>query len=505
MTPRHTCEVCGRRARRRCPTLEAYICTRCCGAKRGPDFGCPADCEFYPFGIAGYDLWLNLNDTLILKMIKRVVGEVGEYHFESVMSSFPTVGLTSPQDQDDAAYLAVLHCLVVERDGEGKTRAERWEAEGWAGLRPDEALMMKYQSGAFVTVTEIQRVLDHQRTECVDLFDPERTPFIIVDRSLAGRATRFDRILGWMTHYPHFSRPGLVCHEVPQLVYQELLDRIWESAEEEGYARDEGGYKAYMSENLSGLIEFLFEMPREKMRAIFKSMDSFHCVGTYDITGSREEIRRILEDRPDFEWGDREPDEGDSPEVDHYDWMRLGESQEIEKEMPSAFRHEAGSDLVGGVGKIKLCEEKLIFEAFTKRLYGFGKEMIQRYFGKQVELVDEEISEIAGKIADMYEDEDYTREREPGDASSEAIPPEVRAELSKRLYEEHYTRFLDDPVPALDGMTPREASGRPDARTMLVELMKGHIHDIERMNKDDGTDISIDFVLRELGLDELLG
>jgi hypothetical protein len=35
--------------------------------------------------------------------------------------------------------------------------------------------------------------------------------------------------------------------------------------------------------------------------------------------------------------------------------------------------------------------------------------------------------------------------------------------------------------------------------------MKEHIHEIETMNKEDGTDINIDFVLNELGLDELLG
>jgi len=504
MTTSYTCEVCGRRARRSCPAVKAYICTRCCGSKRGTDFGCPADCEFYPFGIAGYDLWLNLNEVLTLKIVKRVISDVGEFHFESVMSSFPTAGLSSRQYQDDAVYLAAFHCLLVERDGEGKTLAHRWEADGWAGLKPDEALMMKYQSGASVTVTEIQKVLDHQRTECIDVFDPERTPFVIVDRSLAGRATRFSRILGWLTHYPHFSKLGQVCHVVPELVYRDLLAFIRESADEEGYVLDQGGHKAYMMENLSGLIEFLFEMPREKMKAIFDSMDSFHCVGMYDITGSREDVRRMLEDKPDFEWNDREPDEGDPPEVEYYTWMRRGESQEIEKEMPSAFRHEAGSEWVGGLGNIKLYEEKLIFEAFTKRLYNFGKDMIQCYFGEQVRLVDEEISEIAGRVADMYDDEDHAQERRPAGLSPEAIPPEVLAEISKKFYEEHYTRFMDEPVPALGGMTPREASGRPDARPMLIELMKGHINNIETKNKEDGTDISIDFVLKELGLDELL-
>ncbi len=226
MTIKSICKVCGRRARRRCPAIEAYICTRCCGSKRGTDFGCPVDCEFYPFGIAGYNLWLNLNDALALKIARRVMSEVGEFQFQSVLNCFPAGGASSREDWRGSAYLAVLHCLLVKRGGDGKTLANRWEADGWAGLRPDEALMMEYQSRAFVTVTEIQRVVDHQRTECIDIFDAERTPFIIVDRSLAGRAARFSRILGWLTHYPHFSKLGQFCHEVPQLVYQEFLDLI---------------------------------------------------------------------------------------------------------------------------------------------------------------------------------------------------------------------------------------------------------------------------------------
>jgi hypothetical protein len=438
-------------------------------------------------------------------MLKRVVGGVGRLRFESVMTSFPVVGLGSGGHEDEAPYLAALHCLLAERDSNGKTLADRWEAEGWEGLRPDEARIMKYQSQAFVTVTEVQKVLDHQRTECIDIFDAEKALFIVVDRALARQATRFSRILGWLTHFPHFSKFGQVCHGVPQMAYRELLDFINESADEGGYPDDDEGRKAYMTENLSDILEFLAVAPREKMKALLERMDSYHCVGTYEIVGRREEIRRVLEAKPDFAWHDREPDEGEPPEVEYYDWRRVGESQEIEKEMAPPFRKQPGSEWVGGVGNLKLYERKLVFEAFTKKLYYFGKEMIQRYFGKRLRFLDEEISEIAGKVADMYEDEDYARAEGSRGFSPGGIPPEIQAELKEKFYEEHYTRFLDDPIPALDGLTPREAAGMPDARPMLVELMKDHIQNIDQMNREEGSKVNIDFVLKELGLDELLG
>ncbi|MFH1313706.1 MAG: hypothetical protein ABIJ00_10850 [Candidatus Eisenbacteria bacterium] len=505
MAMQTVCKVCGRRGRRRCPATGDHICAQCCGSRRGTEFGCPADCEFYPFAVAGYDLWLSLSEALPPKVVRRVRSEVSEFHFRSVLNRFLSTLSGYEEHGGSATYLASNHCVFAERDGQGKTLADRWETDGWAGLRPDEAVMMEYQSRSFVTVTEIQRVVDHERVECIDVFDARKTPFTLVDRATAAHATRFSRFLGWLTHYPHFSKLGQVSLEVPQMVYREFLDRILEYAHEEGYADDERGLKACMTEHLADLMRLLVDMPREKMKSVFKSIDAYHCVGTYDIAGHRKAIKRILEAKPDFERDDRDPDEGDPPGVEYYDWLRLGESQAIESEMDPAFRHAPGSELVGGVGRIRLYEDRLVVEAFTRKLFDFGKAMILHYFGRQAKLLDDEISEIAGNIADSYEDEDNVEELEPGGPSAEQIPPEVQAEMMKKFYEERYTRFLDEPVPALDGMTPREASRRPEARPMLIELMKDHLSGIESMNRDEGADISIDFALKELGLEELLG
>ena len=172
--------------------------------------------------------------------------------------------------------------------------------------------------------------------------------------------------------------------------------------------------------------------------------------------------------------------------------------------MAPHFRHEPGGEWVGGVGNIKLYEDKLVFEAFTKRVYGLGKKMLERHFGKLVKFVDEEISDMAGAIADTYEDEDYGGEPAPRDRAQDAIPPEVRIAVMTKFYEERYARFLDEEIPALDGMTPREASAKPEARRMLIDLMKEHINGIDRVNREEGTDISLDSLLEELGLDELI-
>jgi hypothetical protein len=52
-------------------------------------------------------------------------------------------------------------------------------------------------------------------------------------------------------------------------------------------------------------------------------------------------------------------------------------------------------------------------------------------------------------------------------------------------------------------MSPREAAKDLTMRPILLELMKEHIHGIEDQSKKQGLQISIDWVLEELGLLEL--
>jgi len=504
MVKRIVCEFCGKRAKRYCPAVEANICPLCCGMKRGTEIECTADCRFFPFSPAGYDGWLKIDLALIPKVISHVVGEVGEMHLRSVLDSFPLEAGASPESGEDLLYFGIQHCLLVERDAKGRTLTDRWAANGWAGLRPDEAMMMQYRSASFVTVVEIQRVVDSQTLECIDLFDPEGRPFTVVDRSLAAGLTRFSRILGWLTHYPHFSKLGHCCHEIPQIVYREFIDHIQRRAGEVPDVAGGADCRGYATANLAELLSALFQMPREKMKAMFETMDSNHCVASYEIGGDHEEVRRILEAKPEFAWEDRDPDEGDPPETEYYGWQRLGESQEIEKDMPAAFRTVPGSEWVGSLGNLKLTEDRLVFETFSRQKFEFGSKMIERYFGGLVRQVDEKVTEMARQIARGWDEEgNRPGGRRDDDLAGESIPPAVRAELTEKFYADYYAKFIDDPIPALDGMTPREASRDPGARQRLVELMKEHVHSIAQMNREQSCNVSIGPLLEELGLYEL--
>jgi hypothetical protein len=79
-------------------------------------------------------------------------------------------------------------------------------------------------------------------------------------------------------------------------------------------------------------------------------------------------------------------------------------------------------------------------------------------------------------------------------------PAEVEAEARAR----HYRSFLENPVPALDGLTPRQAAQDPARRPKLIRLLKQWVREHDEENLRTGRNDDINWLLRELGLVEII-
>jgi hypothetical protein len=64
--------------------------------------------------------------------------------------------------------------------------------------------------------------------------------------------------------------------------------------------------------------------------------------------------------------------------------------------------------------------------------------------------------------------------------------------------------FLGQPVPTLDGRTPREAAGDPLLRPKLIRMLKNRVRAHDEQNLRTGRTDDINWMLRELGADEIL-
>ncbi len=498
-----SCPMCGSKGKRVCPSLNGGICSSCCGLHRVSKINCPPDCAHNPFGPGQYDAFLAVERSFDAKAMECIMKHYGRNHVQEVVCS------TMWQDEDRDAQQAIVIgnaiylLLFFRKDPQGKMLADLWREAGCTGLTNDERIVLEARSKASATVVEIQRVMDRQAMQCVDLLSPEKGVFIVLDRSSAARAIRFSTIMTWVDHYPAFSRFGAGGGVIPENVLDAFLDNLKKKAGREYGKPDFAAMKRYLSEHFGECIDGVGILARDWRKSMLQNMDFFQCIGTYRICGDIRQILTVLEQKPEFEKDEEENDEKKYPGAKIYDWVRRGDSKVIENSMPFAFRHGGEDEGVGSLGILRLYQDRLEVEAFSKKKYAFAKKMTEKYFGKEVSFQREKIVDVAKQMAEHDPEEREDEEKKETKAGSGKLPPEIERKLLSQFHEKHYQKFLDSPVPALRGMTPRAASLDPASRPLLIDLMKGHVRNLEAQNKERGLKLSLDSVLDELGLPEL--
>jgi hypothetical protein len=116
-----------------------------------------------------------------------------------------------------------------------------------------------------------------------------------------------------------------------------------------------------------------------------------------------------------------------------------------------------------GLGRVALERHRLAFEATSRPRAERGRAMIETLCGGAVTY-----------RATSYEDVGQAARRRPAPThAAPEIPPDVEAAVVGQFYEEHYRKWFDEPVNALDGRTPREAAGIKSVHPQVISLLKG--------------------------------
>jgi hypothetical protein len=155
-----------------------------------------------------------------------------------------------------------------------------------------------------------------------------------------------------------------------------------------------------------------------------------------------------------------------------------------------AWLEDAGA-FQRSVGTIVVEDRRVVFETTSQRRAQRGKEFLQRLLGDAVSF---------RVIA--YEDVGRALKRAPKPPKDKMpeIPPEVQAELLGRFYEEHYRKWLDEPVPALGDRTPRHAAKLKTVRLKLITLLKDFESHAERQRRAGEPAYDFGWMWKELGL-----
>lgn len=510
--------------RRDCPALGRTISSAECGSQRGDKITCPATCPYYPLGVAGHGLYARLDEEWSVKALGLVMPRMGTEPLQAIVKQQALPVADADTRLSSGIQQVLLVKLFLERDAAGHALADGWEDQPLSELNNDERVMTRHRRHGRVTVIEVQRIADGVSFMAQDLFEPDRPPFLVVEPVTAGRAVRFTRLLGWLTHYPGAARLSLPAFELPHAVYAD-----WEARARAEFAQAQTEtpgllWKDFLSLRFGRCAALLHTVMDEQAARLRARTDLNRCLAAYALKVPGAEIEAVLQGKPEFR-PDREAtaDPSAAPHV-RYVWLRLGESAALEKELEGLVHMDASVEGVGTVGTVRIYADHLIIETLSKVKHDFARRMLEQYLGDKI-LFDEEA------IEDLLRGDPERRRQEatvdaaqrvlfegqpsaPAPASSAQTGGEVasepeepadaaRRETIRQQHERHYAGFLDQPIDLLEGKTPRVAAADPTLRPRLIEIMKSHLHGIARRNQEEGVELGIDGILETLNLAEL--
>ncbi|MBI3913384.1 MAG: SEC-C domain-containing protein [Chloroflexi bacterium] len=150
-------------------------------------------------------------------------------------------------------------------------------------------------------------------------------------------------------------------------------------------------------------------------------------------------------------------------------WFESGESLELLRAHGPAFEHKEPADAPEGgtrvLAHLRLTREELRMEVTSRRRLEAGKELLAKRVGSALSHRGDEIKSVAEALAKLPETE--PEEEEPAEEMPEQLEA-LQAQIAARIHRE----WVDQKVPALDGLTPREAVKTVGGRVRVIRLLK---------------------------------
>ena len=152
---------------------------------------------------------------------------------------------------------------------------------------------------------------------------------------------------------------------------------------------------------------------------------------------------------------------------------------------------EPAGNLQRSVGTIIIEGRRLRFETTSQKRAERARDFLSGLFSENVKF-----------RAISYEDVEQALKHAPQRAENKApdIPLEEQQRVLGEFYEQHYRKWLDEPVPALGNRTPRHAAKLKTVRPKLITLLKDFESHSERLRRSGEIADDFSWMWAELGL-----
>ena len=217
----------------------------------------------------------------------------------------------------------------------------------------------------------------------------------------------------------------------------------------------------------------------------------------YDLTDFNNALD-LLDQEEDFQQTDSDEDDQGNLLKAFYDWLERGKSAgQIEQIKPqgglqlkSFFTSGPGMESYGILGSVTLEPGRLVLTAQGKERLAIGKRLLQNVLQR---LIKHRMDAVQS-IESMMEEKEKAKPKK----LDEEIPLEIKQALLKDMYDNHYREWLDCPIPALGGKSPRKAIRSKEGRQRVEDLLR----EMEYLHNESDVEYDISWVRRELKLQD---
>ena len=145
------------------------------------------------------------------------------------------------------------------------------------------------------------------------------------------------------------------------------------------------------------------------------------------------------------------------------------------------------------LGRIEIrADGRLVLEVMSRPRAERGRALLEQAAGAALRHRSTRFESVAKALE---------RHRSAPSKPPEEVPPEVAAEVLRQYKDKHYKKWPDEPLPALDGRTAREAAGLPVLRPRLVDLLKDMENHETRGTRPGNPPYDFGWIWKELGVE----
>ncbi|MDE0171971.1 MAG: hypothetical protein OYH76_00005 [Defluviicoccus sp.] len=176
------------------------------------------------------------------------------------------------------------------------------------------------------------------------------------------------------------------------------------------------------------------------------------CEVRFPVAGDRAEIAAALDRIDDFEA------DGEGC----WRWLAPGSPPERAARLSGRGIDPALAEFVTSLGAVELGTEALILSANSTERAERGRAMLAARLGR-----------LVGPPLVTHQDPERALEEHAGAAPEEPVDlPEEALAAMRSMLDDRYRRSLDEPIPMLDGRTPREAAATRKGRKRAIDWLK---------------------------------